>query len=137
MLINTTHKSINDYPEVDLSVGKRFSLLKRIKIGGVGSKRMIIDLNASVLPSECNKINNDELMYGSLEIRSKGVIVHLYKSLKSFSYVIPYYKLIIFKTPLYSFYSDKFKFKFIKSKSYLENKAFFEKIIDHKSKFSI
>ena len=58
------------------------------------------------------------------------------EGLKRFSWVIPYYKMVIYKTPNYSIHSDGNFIRFSNDLNKKENIKFFKKIFDHKLLFN-
>ena len=111
-------------------LGQPYSFVKAIKLGGVGSKRMIID---AVSPGFSKLINAvSDINYGNIELREKGVIIHINKGLKNFSWAIPYYQLHTYKTEGFSIHAQGNFVRFKSNKLLKENKKFIDKIINCK-----
>ena len=111
-------------------LGKPYSLIQAIKIGGIGSKRMIID---EVSPDFLKYINTvSDINYGNIELREGGILVHINKGLQNFSWAIPTYKVHIYKTNGFSIHADGNFVRFKNNKLLKENKKFLDKIIDLK-----
>lgn len=111
-------------------LGKSYSFLKAIKMGGVGSKRMIID---AVSPGFLKVINAvSDVNYGNIELREKGIIVHINKGLKNYSWAIPYYQLHTYKTEGFSIHAQGNFVRFKSNKLLKENKQFIDKVINCK-----
>ena len=104
-----------------------------IKLKGIGSKRMIIDEVSPNLHTIVNLVN--DINYGSIELRPKGILIHIGKGLQRFAWVIPYYKLVIYKTNGASIHADGKFIHFRKNKTFKENKQFFKKLLDQKINF--
>ena len=91
LLYNTTYKDNKIIQQINDLVGKPFNLWEAFKLKGVGSKRMIIDEVSPNLQAIVNRIS--DVNYGSLELRPKGVLIHInperlldvYKRLYKFS----------------------------------------------------
>ncbi|WP_304145709.1 hypothetical protein [Mesoflavibacter zeaxanthinifaciens] len=138
MLFNTSYTDKEITKQINNLVGKPFSFIKAIKLKGIGSKRMIIDEVSPNLHTIVNLVN--DINYGSIELRPKGILIHIGKGLQRFAWVIPYYKLVIYKTNGASIHADGKFIHFRENKTFKENKQFFKKLLDQKitfdSKFS-
>ena len=130
MVYNATYNDDEVTNSINEAVGIPFNWLKRLKLGGVGSKRMIINAFSPKLNHIKN--NNQDLNYGNIELRPKGVIVHITKGLERFAWPIPYYKLVIYKTEGLSIHANGSFIKFKSNKTYKENKGFINKLLDQK-----
>lgn len=133
MLFNTTHKNEDYDIQSTHIVGKSFSLIQRIKQGGIGSGRLIIHATSPKL--NLGKLTFSEIDYGNIELRPKGVIVHYTKKLERFSWIIPYYRIVIYNAQLFSIHANGNFIQFFKNKNYRENKKFIDKMIQVKNDF--
>ena len=130
MIFNTTLKNKDATATMNDLLGKPYSFVKAIKLGGVGSKRMIID---AVSPGFLKLINAvSDINYGNIEIREKGIVIHINKGLKNFSWAIPYYQLHTYKTEGFSIHAQGNFVRFKNTKLLKENKKFIDKIINCK-----
>jgi hypothetical protein len=130
MIYNTTHTNKEATAMFNDLLGKPYSLIQAIKIGGIGSKRMIID---EVSPDFLKYINTvSDINYGNIELREGGILVHINKGLQNFSWAIPTYKVHIYKTNGFSIHADGNFVRFKNNKLLKENKKFLDKIIDLK-----
>ena len=130
MIYNTTHTNKEATTMFNDLLGKPYSLIQAIKIGGIGSKRMIID---EVSPDFLKYINTvSDINYGNIELREGGILVHINKGLQNFSWAIPTYKVHIYKTNGFSIHADGNFVRFKNNKLLKENKKFLDKIIDLK-----
>ena len=130
MIYNTTHTNKEAKIIFDDLLGKAYSFIKAIKMGGVGSKRMIID---DVSPGFLNYMNSvSDINYANLELREAGIIVHINKGLQNFSWPIPFYQLHTYKTSGFSIHAHGNFVRFKNNKLLHENKKFINKIIDLK-----
>lgn len=95
MLVNTSYneKKINE-AIVEL-VGKPFGLMDNIKLNGIGSPRLDIIKTSEEIATLLSYDNNRN--FCNIELRPKGIIIRFRSLLETFSLVIPYYKLVIFK----------------------------------------
>jgi hypothetical protein len=130
MIFNTTLNNKDATATMNDLLGKSYSFLKAMKMGGVGSKRMIID---AVSPGFLKVINAvSDVNYGNIELREKGIIVHINKGLKNYSWAIPYYQLHTYKTEGFSIHAQGNFVRFKNNKLLKENKQFIDKVINCK-----
>jgi hypothetical protein len=73
-----------------------------------------------------------DINYGSIELREKGILIHINKGLKNFSWPIPFYQLHIYNTATFSIHAQGNFVKFKKNNLLKENKKFLDKLIDLK-----
>jgi len=127
MLKNISYNNPKIIDEINNYVGKPYTILKRLKIGGIGSSKLIINSTDSIIENLLNLDNN--LNYCNIEIRPKGIIIHFKSILETYGLIVPFYKLKIFKGKAneYSIYIDNF---FIKVNASEKNEHdFFKKIL--------
>lgn len=85
-VFDTTHnarkivEAINDY------LGKPIPFLQRFKCGGIGSRRMVIEELSLELYPYVNA--RHYLTYSNMELRPKGIIVHIHKTLDNFAWCL-------------------------------------------------
>ena len=134
MIFNSTYTDKEKELEVNEMVGSRFGFISSIRLNGVGSKRLIIE---EVSPNfkDIIKQKND-IIYSNIEIRKDGILVYIAEGLKRFTWVIPYYKLVVYKTPNFSIHCDGNFIRFSNDLNKKENIRFFKKIIDHKLNYA-
>ncbi|WP_046755468.1 hypothetical protein [Kordia jejudonensis] len=131
MIVKTTYKDKETEKLIATHLGETFPLLKRIKLKGIGSKRMIVHDVSPKLKQYLNTV--DDLNYGNIELRPKGIIVHIHKKLESYSWIIPYYKLNIYTSSFFSIHADGNFIQFKKNKLFVENKSFIQKMVSQKN----
>lgn len=133
MILDTTYTNKEHTELINDLVGKPFGLMQSIKMKGVGSKRMMIE---DVSPNMHQYLNLvDDVNYANLELRPIGVLVRINKGLKTFTWVIPYYQLVIYKTNGSSIHAQGSFIHFRNNTTFKENKAFFDKLLDEKVKY--
>ncbi|MFD1064362.1 hypothetical protein ACFQ1Q_14000 [Winogradskyella litorisediminis] len=133
MIINTTHHNPKHKQIIADIVGDQYSLVQKLKMNGVGSKRMIV---GDVSPNMKNLMNRvSDINYASIELRPKGILVRITQGLKNFTWIIPFYQLVIYKTNGSSIHAQGKFIHFIDSKSFKENKGFFQKLMNEKIKY--
>ncbi len=135
MILNTTHHNPDHKQIIADLVGDAFSLVQKLKMKGIGSKRMIIDEVSPNMQSMMNSVS--DINYGSIELRPKGILVRITKGLKSFTWIIPYYQLVIYKVNGSSIHAQGRYIHFRNSKTFQENKKFFDKLLDEKVKYDM
>ena len=130
MLINTTYNNKKNKALVDDKVGDAFTFIEIIKLRGIGSKRMQID---KVSPNMAHILNTiSDANYGNIELRPKGILVLINKGLQNYTWIIPYYKLVLYKVNGSSIHADGKFIHFLNNKNLRENKKFFNKLINQK-----
>ena len=138
MILNTTHIDKEKRTVINKLVGNSFSLW-----GGLfknkGSHRMIISSFSENFNKFFKTYNN--LLYSNIEIRKKGVMIRISINYKTISWLIPYYKLTIYNSDVFSIHSNGNFIKFRKDKYYQINKQFIRSLIKekvfHSKKFNI
>lgn len=130
MILDTTYKNQEHENLINDLVGKRFSFFQSIKMKGIGSKRMIIEEVSPNMTSFINTIS--DITYANIELRPLGILIMINKGLKNFTWVIPYYQLVIYKTNGSSIHAQGRFIKFRNNNIFKENKSFFDKLLDKK-----
>lgn len=134
MIYDTTYNNKEAKEVFEVLLGKPYTFLKALKLGGVGSKRMMIE---QVSPKFLSMMNNvSDINYGNIELREKGIIVHINKGLKNYSWAIPFYQLHIYNTQTFSIHAQGNFVQFKKNNLLRENKSFLDKLVDLKIKNS-
>lgn len=130
MIYDTTYNNKEAKEVFEVLLGKPYTFLKALKLGGVGSKRMMIE---QVSPKFSSMMNNvSDINYGNIELREKGIIVHINKGLKNYSWAIPFYQLHIYNTQTFSIHAQGNFVQFKKNNLLMENKSFLDKLVDLK-----
>jgi hypothetical protein len=133
MIFNTTHTNKDYEAECNLMIGSRYTFFEKIKLGGIGSGRLLINTISDKI--NLGKLKFSEINYGNIELRKKGIIVHFTNKLERFSWIIPYYKLVIYSTDYFSIYSNGNYIRFTKNKNYTENKTFIKRVNELKTNY--
>ena len=133
MILNTTHHNKDHKQIIEDLVGTSFSLVQKLKMKGVGSKRMIVDEVSPNMQSMMNSVA--DLNYANIELRPKGILIMVNKGLKNFTWIIPYYQLVLYKINGASIHAQGRFIHFRNNKTFQENKSFFKKLLDEKVKF--
>ncbi len=130
MILDSTYSNKEHKQLISDVIGKPFSFLESIRLGGIGSKRMIIDNVSPNMSSYLNKVS--DINYANIEMRTHGILVFINKGLKNFTWVIPYYQLVLFKTNGTSIHAQGKFIQFRNNRTFKENKRFFGKLLDAK-----
>ncbi len=132
-LYNITYKNKETEKEINAEMGKPFGLIEKLRLGGIGSRRMIIENFSEDLSSLALKVSG--IQYANIELRPNGVIVHINQGIYTHAWTIPYFRLSIFNGDFFTIHGGGSHIQFNKEKSWKENKDFLQKIVKLKSEF--
>jgi hypothetical protein len=132
LIFDTTHKNRDAEATINDLIGSAYSIFEAIKMKGIGSKRMIIINVSEGFRNIMNTVS--DINYGNIELRKKGILVHINKGLKNYSWAIPFYQLHTYKTNGYSIYAQGNFVRFANNKLLNENKKFIDRLTDLKVK---
>lgn len=139
MLFNTTHTNNEAKELINDCLGLPFTFLQSIKIGGIGSKRMMIEEVSNNLDNLLNKVS--DINYGNIELRPNGILVRINKGLENYTWAIPYRQLVIYKAYGLSIHAEGKFIRFRNNRTFKENRNFFKKMIrlktESQEKFAI
>lgn len=133
MVLDTTYYNKEHKQLLDNFVGKPYTLFQALKRRGIGSKRMIVDKVSPNLNPILNTVS--DLNYANIEMRKNGILIHITKGLKNFTWAIPFYHLVLYKTDGMSIHAQGKFINFKKSKTFHENKNFLRSLLDEKVQF--
>jgi len=104
MLFDTTYSDKRTTKMINEAVGLPFPFLQRIKMGGIGSKRMVIqdigDDYKKYLKAEHYQ------SHANIELRPHGLIIHFRHKLEAYSWVMPYASLSLDQSPSFKLVSE-------------------------------
>ncbi|WP_223033456.1 hypothetical protein [Hanstruepera marina] len=135
MILNSTYTEKNHKQIIADLVGKPYSFFEAIKLKGIGSKRMIVSEVSPNLRVLMNKVT--DVNYANIELRRGGIIVYINKGLQNFSWIIPFYQLVIYRTNGMSIHAQGKFIHFKNNKTFKENKHFFSKLLDLKVAYDV
>ncbi|MGA1226602.1 MAG: hypothetical protein ACO3VF_05065 [Tamlana sp.] len=135
MILNSTYNNKENKSLINDLVGRPFSLIESFKMKGIGSKRMIIDDVSANLKPYLNLVS--DINYANIELRIGGILIYINKGLKNFTWAIPYYQLVLYKTNGASIHAQGRFIHFKDNKTFRENKSFFSKLLDEKIKYDM
>ncbi len=122
MIFEITHPCEDFDQFANEKLGRAFSVIDRLKMGRIGSRRMIIkSFSSGFWPL---KNNLQDILYGNNELRPDGIILYGTNGGKRMGWVIPYRELIIFDSDDFSVHAQGLVIKFKKNRNYSENKTF-------------
>ena len=127
MIYNRTYFNKEEAIEINNTLGTSFSFLQILKLRGIGSSRFVIDSVSKKLYKTINKVS--DINYCSIELRPNGILVNITQQLNLFSWIIPYYKLVIFNSNTFSIHANGSYIKLVKDKNYSDNKDFITKML--------
>ena len=133
MIIPTTFNNKETSDLIDNVLGNSFSFYKTFKMGGKGSKRMLIEDTSENIRFLLNKVS--DVNYSNIELRPNGIIVMINKGLQNFQWIIPYAQLVIYKTDRLSIHAQGKFISFINNVAYKENKKFIDKMTQFKAHY--
>lgn len=133
MIFDTTYSDKKVTKSINNIVGKPFSFFQSLILNSVGSKRMIIEDVSPNLKMYLNTVS--DINYANIELRPIGILVRINNGLQNFTWTIPYYHLVIYKTNGSSIHAQGKFIHFRNSKNFKENKHFFKKLMDQKILF--
>ena len=132
-LYNITYKNKETEKEINVEMGKPFGLIEKLKLGGIGSRRMIIENFSEDIKNLALKVSG--IQYANIELRPNGIIVHINQGIYTHAWTIPYFRLSIFNGDFFTIHGGGSHIQFNKEKSWKENKEFLQKIVKLKSEF--
>jgi hypothetical protein len=132
MILNTTHHNKQHKQIINDLIGRSFTLFESLKMKGIGSKRMIISEVSPNLKSLMNVVS--DINYGNIELRTNGILIFINRGLENFTWIIPYYQLVMYKTNGASIHAQGKFIHFKNNKTFKENKRFFDKMLNEKIK---
>jgi hypothetical protein len=133
MIYDTTHKNPKTKEAINEEVGKSYSFFSRIRMNGIGSQRFIIEGTSVSLAGLLNEVS--DLNYANFELRPRGVVVHITKGLKRYSWALPFHKLVLFYTQNFSVHGEGEFIRFRKNKNFNESLGFLRKLLFYKNLF--
>ena len=133
MVLDTTYYNKEHKSIIYQFVGESYNLWEAIRRGGVGSKRMIVEKLSPNLDHITN--TTSDINYANIELRKRGVLIHITKGLKNYTWAIPFYQLVFYKTNFTSIHAQGKFIHFKNSKMFKENKTFFNNLMNEKIEF--
>ena len=133
LVLDTTYYNKEHKNLLENFVGNSYTLFEALKRKGIGSKRMIVQNVSQNLKIVLNTIS--DINYANIELRKKGILIHITKGLRNYTWAIPFYHLVIYKTNGFSIHAQGKFIQFEKSKNFYENRAFISSLLDEKIRY--
>lgn len=133
MLLNISRDFSEKREEINELVGKPFTLQERQKLESTSLNELMV--TAASIEIYNLLVLNEGNSQCNLEMRPKGVIISFKAASETYSLVIPFYKLKIYKgrAEEYSFYKDNYFIKVRAGAEEAEVHAFIKKLRNYKA----
>ncbi len=133
MLINNSYKDPELIRRINNEVGPPFTLIERIKLGGIGSPKLYITTSSIEIHNLLILDNSTKTC--NIELRPKGILVGFGVRLETYLLIIPFYKLNLHKGKAeeYSIYKDHYFIKFRATRKDKAIHAFVKKVVAYKT----
>jgi hypothetical protein len=132
-IYNISYKDKETDKIINEEMGNAFSLIKKLQLGGIGSRRLIIEHFSENMSHLKLKVSG--IQYANIEIRPKGIIIHINQGIYTYAWTIPFFKLSIYNGDFFTIHGNGNYVQFNKEKSWKENRNFLQKLIHLKSKY--
>lgn len=126
MIIDNTLPTTDLTRKINKIVGKSFSFLARYRMGGIGSHRMYVKAYSQGFEKLLQRNSNS--LYGNIELRPDGVIIHISQRNHRFSWILPYYQLSVFQSEGFTLHGNGEFVRFHTDAYFDKNKVFFERM---------
>ena len=126
MIIDNSAPTPDLVRKINKLVGRPFSFLARYKMGGIGSHRMYIKAYSQGFEKFLHRNSNS--LFGNVELRPDGIIIHISQRNHRFSWVLPYYQLSVFQSEGFTLHGQGEFVRFHTDAYFDKNKVFFERM---------
>lgn len=133
-LFNITYKNKENEKLINQEMGNAYSIINKLKLGGIGSRRMIIEHFSENMNHLKLKVSG--LQYGNIEIRPNGIILHINQGIYTYAWTIPFFHLNIYNGDYFTIHGAGEFIQFNREKSWKENRTFLNKLVDLKANFN-
>lgn len=133
-LYNITYKNKENEKLINQEMGNAYSIINKLKLGGIGSRRMIIEHFSENMNHLKLKVSG--LQYGNIEIRPNGIILHINQGIYTYAWTIPFFHLNIYNGDYFTIHGAGEFIQFNREKSWKENRTFLNKLVDLKANFN-
>ena len=132
-IYNISYKDKETDKLINEEMGNAYSLIKKLQLGGIGSRRLVIEHFSENINHLKLKVSG--LQYANIEIRPKGIIIHINQGIYTYAWTIPFFRLSIYNGDFFTIHGNGNYIQFNKEKSWKENRNFLQKLIHLKSKY--
>ena len=133
-IYNISYKDKETDKLINEEMGNAYSIIKKLQLGGIGSRRLIIEYFSENMNHLKLKVSG--LQYGNIEIRPKGIILHINQGVYTYAWTIPFFRLSIYNGDFFTIHGNGNYIQFNKEKSWKENRNFLQKLIRLKSEYN-
>ncbi len=133
MIFDGTYIDKETETKLNNDLGKAYGLIERFKLGGIGSHRMIIAKSSAGFQSIVDKATGT--IYGSIEHRPKGILIHVNIKNTRYSWSIPFFKMVTFQSEYFSIHSEGEFLSFVKNGMFHRNKLFLSRLNSVRSNY--
>ena len=132
-IYNISYKDKETDKLINEEMGNAYSLIKKLQLGGIGSRRLVIEYFSENMNHLKLKVSG--LQYGNIEIRPKGIIIHINQGIYTYAWTIPFFRLSIYNGDFFTIHGNGNYIQFNKEKSWKENRNFLQKLIQLKTEY--
>ena len=132
-IYNISYKDKETDKLINEEMGNAFSLIKKLQLGGIGSRRLIIEHFSENMSHLKLKVSG--IQFANIEIRPKGIIIHINQGIYTYAWTIPFFRLSIYNGDFFTIHGNGNYIQFNKEKSWKENRNFLQKLVHLKSKY--
>jgi|TARA_B100001094_G_scaffold196913_1_gene190965 hypothetical protein len=133
-IYNISYKDKETDKLINEEMGNAYSLIKKLQLGGIGSRRLVIEYFSENMNHLKLKVSG--LQYGNIEIRPKGIIIHINQGIYTYAWTIPFFRLSIYNGDFFTIHGNGNYIQFNKEKSWKENRNFLQKLIQLKTEYN-
>lgn len=133
-IYNISYKDKETDKLINEEMGNAYSLIKKLQLGGIGSRRLVIEYFSENMNHLKLKVSG--LQYGNIEIRPKGIILHINQGIYTYAWTIPFFRLSIYNGDFFTIHGNGNYIQFNKEKSWKENRNFLQKLIQLKTEYN-
>lgn len=133
MIFDGTYIDKETEKKLNAQLGKSFGLTERFRLGRVGSHRMMIENASTGFTSILSKATG--IVYGNIELRPKGILVHINVRNTRYAWMIPFYKLVLYRTNYFSIHAEGEFVSFRKDRLLERNGTFISEVIQQRNEY--
>lgn len=132
MLVKDTFNEKRARRQIEEVAGKKFPLIERVKMRGIGSQRLLI-IDASDDISDLLKIDSKRDLC-NIELRKGGIVVRFQSKINTYAWPIPWHQLTLFRNgEVMSVYSQSSFVKVVTEHNETLDRGFLLKVLQHKA----
>jgi len=134
MIYDATHIDERTKKMLEEQVGRPFGIVARLKnASGIGSHRMILDKERVGFEEILERATGT--VYGSIEMRPKGILVHINVRNTQYSWSIPFFRMVFYSTEHFSIHSEGQFISFRKDHFFDRNTTFINRLMRQRNQY--